>query len=352
MYRALISSCIDLEYLYVQSLNICMYVYIAQIFGLLDMWEALGKAQSQLSGILEGPAGGALGTCLEDFQEAVQKEARASFLDLEASISREFTKTEVQSESTVNPITAQTITMLKRLIGHPSAMEVVLRDSGQAPNAGREINRMLDTLSQALETHSRTFKNKALGAVFLLNNAHYIIKGVEAGPLQALLGPDRVSRNKQLMEGALTSYLTLVWNPLMDMVNAEPPKLSDTNKGLSSKEREKIKEQFRVINGALLAVQESQSGWTVADAALRKHLRKAILGMFLPKYKEFFTNFQMVPFTKNPEKYLQYTVNDVQNMITRDLFDGRNELEGSVPVAPTPLSSLKSAIHGAITSLE
>lgn len=49
--------------------------------------------------------------------------------------------------------------------------------------------------------------------------------------------------------------------------------------------QEKIKDQFRAINGALRAVQESQSGWTVADAALRKHLRKAILAMFLPKYK-------------------------------------------------------------------
>ncbi len=62
----------------------------------------------------------------------------------------------------------------------------------------------------------------------------------------------------------------------------------------------------------------------------------------------------MVPFTKNPEKYLVYTVSDIQDIITKDLFDARAEFEGANP-AQIPLgslTSLKSVIQGAINSLE
>lgn len=74
-----------------------------QMFGLLDMWDALVKALSQVSSLLEGTAGAAIVASLEDLQEAVQREARAGYLDLEASIGLEFAKTEVQLESTVRP---------------------------------------------------------------------------------------------------------------------------------------------------------------------------------------------------------------------------------------------------------
>lgn len=73
------------------------------------MWDALAKALSQVSGLLEGTAGAAVVASLEDLQEAVQKEARAGYLDLEASIGLEFAKTEVQLESTVRPSPAPSI---------------------------------------------------------------------------------------------------------------------------------------------------------------------------------------------------------------------------------------------------
>lgn len=47
----------------------------------------------------------------------------------------------------------------------------------------------------------------------------------------------------------------------------------------------KVKDKFRALNAAIQALQESQSGWTVSDTALRRHLRKAVYSMFVPKYK-------------------------------------------------------------------
>ncbi len=62
--------------------------------------------------------------------------------------------------------------------------------------------------------------------------------------------------------------------------------------------------------------------------------------MFMDKY-----NPDATPFTKNPEKYIKYSVADVQRIISEGLFENKDKdaLAGSKPV-PTPFKSQGSGI--------
>ena len=129
----------------------------------------------------------------------------------------------------------------------------------------------------------------------------------------------------------------------------------------------------RQVNGALGELREALCAWTIPDAALRGNLKDAVTEDFLPHYKVrvvawgtrpgacracqraakacldgFCTADQAIacavqafmdkyspeatPFTKHPEKYVRFSVADVQRIITEELFEGR-EAGGSMPAA-------------------
>lgn len=43
---------------------------------------------------------------------------------------------------------------------------------------------------------AKTYKNKALSALFLMNNVHYMVKTVESSPSLAVIGEDWIEQHK------------------------------------------------------------------------------------------------------------------------------------------------------------
>lgn len=43
---------------------------------------------------------------------------------------------------------------------------------------------------------AKTYKNKALSALFLMNNVHYMVKTVEGSPSLAVIGEDWIEQHK------------------------------------------------------------------------------------------------------------------------------------------------------------
>ena len=43
---------------------------------------------------------------------------------------------------------------------------------------------------------AKTYKNKALSALFLMNNMHYMVKAVESSPALAVIGEDWIELHK------------------------------------------------------------------------------------------------------------------------------------------------------------
>ena len=43
---------------------------------------------------------------------------------------------------------------------------------------------------------AKTYKNKALSALFLMNNVHYLVKAVESSPALAVIGEDWIEPHR------------------------------------------------------------------------------------------------------------------------------------------------------------
>ena len=57
---------------------------------------------------------------------------------------------------------------------------------------------VIDTLATALETLSRSYGKRTLGAIFLMNNYHYIYKMTESS-FQDWVGPAETQKYEQLV---------------------------------------------------------------------------------------------------------------------------------------------------------
>lgn len=92
---------------------------------------------------------------------------------------------------------------------------------GGAANAALRaaVARLLARLLENLESKARGYKgDAALGAVFMMNNVHYVQWSAEGGAAEALLGRDWLERHKDLVEDWGARYQDITWGPLVALL--------------------------------------------------------------------------------------------------------------------------------------
>ncbi|KAK9812710.1 hypothetical protein WJX72_002444 [[Myrmecia] bisecta] len=315
-----------------------------KVFGLLDMHEHLDHLLPALEHVLEGTTGMQLAQDLLQLNSSLRREARDTFVEFEASIARDPPKHTVP-DGTVHPLSAYTLSFLKRLFTYDSAMPILFGDASSAtPQSSRSdgsgslaseaqplrtmiasITHLLDVLTGNLQAKAASYKNKALAALFLMNNVHYLVKTVEASEALVHLGEDWIERHKDQVEQYGEEYQTLSWRTLIQLVK-EDSNLSGQQLTWN-KEKASIKEKFKALNTAISALHESQSQWTIPDPLLRANMKDAIAQDFLPFYQEFLDRYKVVPFSKTPEKYIKYRVDDLQRMLQDDFFEMKEDID-------------------------
>lgn len=77
---------------------------------------------------------------------------------------------------------------------------------------------------------------------------------------------------------------------------------------------------FQGFNKELEEVFRSQKGYAVPDAELRKALKRENKEFVIPSYRIFLEKYEKLNFTKNRDKYMKYTVQDVEAIIDK-FFD-------------------------------
>ena len=63
-----------------------------------------------------------------------------------------------------------------------------------------------------------------------------------------------------------------------------------------------------------------QKGYAIPDTELRDSMVNDNKEFILPKYEQFYSKYARMNFSKTPDKYLRYTVDDVRRCIEQ-LFD-------------------------------
>ncbi|KAM4664948.1 exocyst complex component 7 isoform 5-T5 [Discoglossus pictus] len=270
---------------------------------------------------------------LEDFADSIKNDP-----DKENSMSK---------DGTVHELTSNAILFLQQLLEFQETAGAmlasqVLGDTYNIPIDPREtsstassyssefsrrllstyICKVLGNLQLKLLSKSKVYEDLALGAIFLHNNYNYILKSLEKSELMQLVAvtqknPDSLYREH--IEQQIQTYQRS-WLRVIDHVSDRnmPPLLGAK---LKDKERQMIKERFKGFNDGLEEICKIQKSWAIPDKRQRERIRQAQKSLVQEAYGAFLHKYGTgVNFTKNPEKYIKYSVDQVGDMIER-LFD-------------------------------
>ncbi|XP_034645285.1 exocyst complex component 7 isoform X12 [Trachemys scripta elegans] len=184
------------------------------------------------------------------------------------------------------------------------------------------ICKVLGNLQLNLLSKSKVYEDPALSAIFLHNNYNYILKSLEKSELIQLVAVTQktVERSyRELIEQQIHTYQRS-WLKVTEYISERNLPVFQSGVKLKDKERQMIKERFKGFNDGLEELCKIQKAWAIPDMEQRDKIRKAQKTIVKETYNAFLHRYGNVPFTKNPEKYIKYRVDQVGEMIEK-LFD-------------------------------
>ncbi|XP_036610586.1 exocyst complex component 7 isoform X10 [Trichosurus vulpecula] len=184
------------------------------------------------------------------------------------------------------------------------------------------ICKVLGNLQLNLLSKSKVYEDPALRAIFLHNNYNYILKSLEKSELIHLVAVTQKTAERSYrdhIEQQIQTYQRS-WLKVTDYISEKNLPVFQPGVKLRDKERQMIKERFKGFNDGLEELCKIQKAWAIPDTEQRDKIRQAQKTIVKENYGAFLHRYASVPFTKNPEKYIKYRVEQVADMIER-LFD-------------------------------
>ncbi|XP_032858276.1 exocyst complex component 7 isoform X7 [Tyto alba] len=184
------------------------------------------------------------------------------------------------------------------------------------------ICKVLGNLQLNLLSKSKVYEDPALSAIFLHNNYNYILKSLEKSELIQLVAVTQKTAERsyrELIEQQIQTYQRS-WLKVTDYILERNLPVFQPGMKLKDKERQMIKERFKGFNDGLEELCKIQKAWAIPDMEQRDKIRWAQKTIVKETYGAFLNRYGNVPFTKNPEKYIKYQVDQVGEMIEK-LFD-------------------------------
>ncbi|XP_044838153.1 exocyst complex component 7 isoform X5 [Mauremys mutica] len=237
-------------------------------------------------------------------------------------------------DGTVHELTSNAILFLQQLLDFQETAGAMLASqetSSSASSYSSEFSRrllstyickVLGNLQLNLLSKSKVYEDPALSAIFLHNNYNYILKSLEKSELIQLVAVTQktVERSyRELIEQQIQTYQRS-WLKVTEYISERNLPVFQSGVKLKDKERQMIKERFKGFNDGLEELCKIQKAWAIPDMEQRDKIRKAQKNIVKETYSAFLHRYGNVPFTKNPEKYIKYRVDQVGEMIEK-LFD-------------------------------
>lgn len=244
-------------------------------------------------------------------------------------------------DGTVHELTNRTIIFLEPLQDYADTAGAMLLLHGEqaAPSEAVDpkkskmrladyITKTLSALGLNLTIKAETYSDPTLRPVFMLNNYHYILKSLKRSGLLDLIHTwnkdvgqfyeDRINEQKKLYSESwsrVMHYITEVHEPI-----SQQRIQAMENSKLKDKEKQNIKDKFSGFNKELEDILKIQKGYAIPDPELREQMKKDNKDFIIPAFRMFLDKFKRLNFTKNPEKYIKYSVQDVAEVVDK-LFD-------------------------------
>ncbi|KAI1232335.1 Exocyst complex component 7, partial [Lamprotornis superbus] len=215
-------------------------------------------------------------------------------------------------DGTVHELTSNAILFLQQLLDFQETAGAMLASQGK----------VLGNLQLNLLSKSKVYEDPALSAIFLHNNYNYILKSLEKSELIQLVAVTQKTAERsyrELIEQQIQTYQRS-WLKVTDYILERNLPVFQPGVKLKDKERQMIKERFKGFNDGLEELCKIQKAWAIPDMEQRDKIRRAQKTIVKETYGAFLNRYGNVPFTKNPEKYIKYQVDQVGEMIEK-LFD-------------------------------
>ncbi|XP_041943764.1 exocyst complex component 7-like isoform X7 [Alosa sapidissima] len=184
------------------------------------------------------------------------------------------------------------------------------------------ISEVLEQIFLSLENMATTYDDPSLRAIFLFNNYNFIHKSILRAQLRGLWeegadAPQAVweSRTEEQKQKYLQSWLAVI-EYLKD--EGIPPVQPGSE--LKEKECRLIKGKFKSFNDSLEELLRAQREWAIPDPDQREALSRGQVYVVGQAYRAFLQRYEQVNFTRHPQKYNQYSPEELDEMIER-FFD-------------------------------
>lgn len=237
-------------------------------------------------------------------------------------------------DGTVHELTSNAILFLQQLLDFQETAGAMLASqetSSSASSYSSEFSKrllstyickVLGNLQLNLLSKSKVYEDPALSAIFLHNNYNYILKALEKSELIQLVAVTQKTAERSYREHIEQQIQTYQrsWLKVTDYITEKNLPVFQPGVKLRDKERQMIKERFKGFNDGLEELCKIQKAWAIPDTEQRDKIRQAQKHIVKETYGAFLHRYGSVPFTKNPEKYIKYRVEQVGDMIDR-LFD-------------------------------
>ncbi|XP_074870279.1 exocyst complex component 7 isoform X4 [Carettochelys insculpta] len=237
-------------------------------------------------------------------------------------------------DGTVHELTSNAILFLQQLLDFQETAGAMLASqetSSSASSYSSEFSKrllstyickVLGNLQLNLLSKSKVYEDPALSAIFLHNNYNYILKSLEKSELIQLVAVTQKTAERSYREHIEQQIQTYQrsWLKVTEYISERNLPVFQPGVKLKDKERQMIKERFKGFNDGLEELCKIQKAWAIPDMEQRDKIRQAQKTIVKETYSAFLNRYGNVPFTKNPEKYIKYRVDQVGEMIEK-LFD-------------------------------
>ncbi|GIY12561.1 exocyst complex component 7 [Caerostris extrusa] len=233
--------------------------------------------------------------------------------------------TKMPKDGTVHQLTSNAIMLLEQLQDYQDILSSVLalqdasfaasKDKGKLAFA-QYITRVLSALTTTLINKSNYYSDGYLCAIFRLNNFHYILKALQRTGLVDIVKLHASDIEKTLNLQVQDQKRVYSQSIVMCMLRIGIETYGkNCIKSLRDKDKQNIKDKFTGFNKEMDEITRTQKAYAVPDVELRESLKRDNKEFILPKYTMFYEKYVDAGFTKNADKYIKYTPQDIWNTI-------------------------------------
>lgn len=316
----------------IQLLNFADAVAISsrapeRLFKVLDMYETLRDLLTEFELLFSNQYCAILRTEAVSICQRLGESIRGIFMELENLIRRDPAK-QASNGGGAHPITRYVMNYIRAACKSRQTLEQLFEEGVVSGGGYRNMDSRASTTSLSvqivwitellesnLEAKARIYKDVALSSVFMLNNGRYIIQKVKDSELRDILGDDWIKKHNAKERQLHMNYQRSSWSKVLGALKLDGAASDMANMPL--------RERMNVFNTSFDEVCRAQSSWVISDPQLKEELKAATTGALVPAYRNFLGRFRNASEVgRNPDRHVRYSVEDVNDRINNELFQG------------------------------